>query len=63
MQVMGESQLHPRQHLRCSEYTIVGLKFVHCPVVWRKVKTVVWFSSNPEEAAASSVLHPGEDKG
>lgn len=37
--------------------TVVSWKFVCCPVVWRKVKTVIGFRSNPEETAPSSVLH------
>lgn len=42
-------------------HMVISWKFVPCPVVWRKVKTVIWFRSNPEEAALSNILHrPGE---
>lgn len=43
VQVVARSKLHPNRYLvyRTMFYMLVSWQFVHCPVVWRKVKTVI----------------------
>lgn len=61
VQVVGRSKLHLAGSSGVlNNFLQVSCKFLRCPVVWRKVKTGIWFQSNPEEAAFSSVLRdPG----
>lgn len=58
VQVVGRSKLQPQPGSSgvLNIFLQVSWKFVHCAVVWRKIKTGIWFRSNLEEADFYSVL-------
>lgn len=58
VQGVGGSKLQPQAGSSgaLNNFLQVSWKFVHCAVVWRKVKTGIWFRSDPEETDFYSVL-------